>query len=450
MPSTPIVTMSPPEPETYNKERNITWDEISPSLQALFLSINNDINQQIGTMSSYISTVRFTIGPMAPINPEKEREIWIDTKDETNPILKFYIDRNFGNNPKWEMTKAAWYGGSASDVEFPVVSPTSGVWKAVTAMVWVSAPSSNGEYVDNGYVPKQSMYAAPYDGKYHFRDVTSLFPYNKQLSYTHDGGAVRVVLTNVETGKTLLDNRYDSKSRFFSGLDNNYPEVDVILKKGDRVALTIQVEREPLSTDDVDIYMSTSIKVLRANSEDAEYVSDANNDSRADDQYYNSHSANDPKIDTSCHSNCHSKGTNPNNTSYSGSSSRGSSGSSPNRVSSGNSNCHTNCHCHSRTVGGRNTNYSRCYSGNIEATRPNTNGSNTNSGNTNTNNNSGSSACHTNCHCHGWGGKGNTSNYSTSSTTNYSNTSTSSSSGSSTNRSNSNTTCHQNCHLMHW
>ena len=124
--SVPIVTMSPPSPEMYDKERNITWDEIAPSLQALFTNTGNKIMTQVRSISDSTHGIRITIGPKAPNSPAKDREIWIDTSERTinsqkarDPILRFYMDRNNGNNPAWEITKAAWYGGVTEDVKYP-------------------------------------------------------------------------------------------------------------------------------------------------------------------------------------------------------------------------------------------------------------------------------------------------------------------------------------------
>ena len=269
--SVPIVTMSPPSPEMYDKERNITWDEIAPSLQALFTNTGNKIMTQVRSISDSTHGIRITIGPKAPNSPAKDREIWIDTSERTinsqkarDPILRFYMDRNNGNNPAWEITKAAWYGGVTEDVKYPSIPNPTKVWSSVGALAWVSQPAKNNSWDSKSDLLKDQYYTIPSNGTYYLRDISNLFEYNQQLTYTHDGGAFRVAI--MMNDKVVLDNNYDSKSRYASDLNGTFPEMKINCVEGDVISLHVTVNRNPQSTDDLEIYMSTCCKIFKLNS----------------------------------------------------------------------------------------------------------------------------------------------------------------------------------------
>ena len=87
------VKATPPAPDAFEQEEKITWEEISPSLQKRFLSLADDINKLGENYSRRFGDIRVTIGYDPPINPEMERDIWIDLNFMTalNPqITKSY------------------------------------------------------------------------------------------------------------------------------------------------------------------------------------------------------------------------------------------------------------------------------------------------------------------------------------------------------------------------
>lgn len=266
--SIPVITLNPVTPEDYDLEHNITWDEIAPSLQAKFVSIGDLINNNLNTLQKKIIQTRITIASRGPINPEKDREIWFDTDEK---IFKIYESKNDDNKYKWERTRAAWYGGSLTDVEFPQVNYNSQPWLLVSVLAWVSNAAKNGTYDPTTDLPMQSYHIVPKDSTYFIRDETSLFVYNKQKSYTHDGGAIRVVVFHQTadrvTTQKLMDNEYDSKTKYssYNTDTKTYNNATVDAKRGDLIYFQLTVTRNPTSTDDIEIYISTVINMFRKN-----------------------------------------------------------------------------------------------------------------------------------------------------------------------------------------
>ena len=111
---------------------------------------------------------------------------------------------------------------------------------------------------------KDQYYTIPSNGTYYLRDISNLFEYNQQLTYTHDGGAFRVAI--MMNDKVVLDNNYDSKSRYASDLNGTFPEMKINCVEGDVISLHVTVNRNPQSTDDLEIYMSTCCKIFKLNS----------------------------------------------------------------------------------------------------------------------------------------------------------------------------------------
>ena len=266
--SIPVINLIPETPEIYDLEHNITWDEIAPSLQAKFLSMGDLINDKMHNLQNKIVQCRITIATKGPINPEKDREIWFDTVEK---VFKIYESKNDDNVYKWERTRAAWYGGSVTDVEFPQVNFNSQAWLLVGVIAWVSNAAKNGQFNPTSDLPMQSYHIVPMNGTYFIRDETSLYVFNQQKRYTHDGGSLKVGVYYQSNDGTitnkLLETIYDSKSNYTSYNDakKEYRNATVEVKTGDIIFTKISIVRNPTSTDDVEVYMSNVINIYRKN-----------------------------------------------------------------------------------------------------------------------------------------------------------------------------------------
>lgn len=266
--SIPVINLIPETPEIYDLEHNITWDEIAPSLQAKFISMGDLINDKMNNLQNKIVQCRITIATKGPINPEKDREIWFDTVEK---VFKIYESKNDDNVYKWERTRAAWYGGSVTDVEFPQVNFNSQSWLLVGVIAWVSNAAKNGQFNPTTDLPTQSYHIVPMDGTYFIRDETSLYVFNQQKRYTHDGGSLKVGVYYQSNDGTitnkLLETIYDSKSNYSSYDDSKkeYKNTTVEVKTGDIIYTKISIVRNPTSTDDVEVYMSNVINIYRKN-----------------------------------------------------------------------------------------------------------------------------------------------------------------------------------------
>lgn len=93
---------------SFNKEDKICWDELAPSLQDKFKFLQNLINEKKEEVNNRVGDVRVTIGKYPPSNPVEYCEVWFDTNIMA---LRVFAHR------KWTITRAAWYGNSASSVE---------------------------------------------------------------------------------------------------------------------------------------------------------------------------------------------------------------------------------------------------------------------------------------------------------------------------------------------
>lgn len=256
-----IISLSPSVVGDYDKERNVTWDEIAPSLQQRFLSLSKEINDSINQISNLFGKNRITIGPLAPISPEPDKEIWFDTSKGEESV-KFYMDKNGGTSYKWEITKGAWYGGDPAGITKEAVAFPTGNWNKIATLAWVSNPAQNNSFSTNADIPLQSSFMVPAAGTYYVRNIVNLFPYNKQKAYTHDGGSLKVEVT--VAGTLRLDNTFESKSRYSTD-ETFHPEGTYTLNAGDVITLKNTILRNPQSTDDLDIYMSSTLMIYRKN-----------------------------------------------------------------------------------------------------------------------------------------------------------------------------------------
>lgn len=257
-----IISLSPSVPGTYDKERNVTWDEIAPSLQQKFLNLSKEINDSINQIANLFGKNRITIGPNAPTSPEPDNEIWFDTRKGEESV-KFYMDKNGGTSYKWEITKGAWYGGDPAGITKEAVAFPTGNWNKINTLAWVSRPAQNNTFSTVNDIPLQSSYMVPANGTYYVRSVVNLFPYNKQNAYTHDGGSIKVEVSINSSVK--LSNTYDSKTRYSTD-ESYHPEGTYTLNAGDTITLNNTILRNPTSTDDLDIYMCSSLMIYRKNS----------------------------------------------------------------------------------------------------------------------------------------------------------------------------------------
>ena len=176
----------------------------------------------------------------------KDREIWFDTVEK---VFKIYESKNDDNVYKWERTRAAWYGGSVTDVEFPQVNFNSQAWLLVGVIAWVSNAAKNGQFNPTSDLPMQSYHIVPMNGTYFIRDETSLYVFNQQKRYTHDGGSLKVGVYYQSNDGTitnkLLETIYDSKSNYTSYNDakKEYRNATVEVKTGDIIYTKISIVR---------------------------------------------------------------------------------------------------------------------------------------------------------------------------------------------------------------
>ena len=257
-----IIDLSPSAPGVYDKERNVTWDEIAPSLQAKFNNLSKEIDDSINKVVNLIGRNRITIGPNPPDDPEPDREIWFDTRKGEESV-KFFMDKDGGTSYTWEITKAAWYGGDPAGITKEAVAFPTGDWYKLATLAYVSNPAKNNTFDPNGDIPLQAVFKVPADGDYYVRNVVNLFPYNAQKAYTHDGGSLNVeVFVNATS---MFSNLFESKTNYCTGLDGTFPEGTYTLSAGDNIVLRNTIVRNPQSTDDLDIYMSSTLMIYRKN-----------------------------------------------------------------------------------------------------------------------------------------------------------------------------------------
>lgn len=259
---------------TYDPEEQITWDEIAPSLQDRFKRLAESIDINMDNFNNKINNYRLTISYDPPLNAEQDRDIWWDLNYD---VLRAYTPTDItaqDKTYKWQYTRAAWYGGASSDVKPEVIPSPTVQWSRVKSLTWISNVASNGQYTTTDENPRTMQYTANKEGYYRLRDNCMVYAYNAQTSYTHDGGQLTVVVyKQAKDGDSYGDQEeiyrvtYDSKgiNQAFNEVTKLYPETLIQLKQGDRIQMVATSNRNPSSTDEVEIYQIACIYVFRMN-----------------------------------------------------------------------------------------------------------------------------------------------------------------------------------------
>ena len=177
------------------------------------------------------------------------------------------MSRNEDRNYAWEVTKAAWYGGSSKDTSTETTDNINYQWSLIKTLAWVSNPAVNNTFSTKTDIPTTEVFYIVKAGTYLFRDMSYLFPYNKQAAYTHDGGKITVKVVNETTGATILNQVYDSQTTFcaYNYNTKKYPEKTVTLATNTKLRFTVTINRNPLSTDDIELYISAGVFIYRLN-----------------------------------------------------------------------------------------------------------------------------------------------------------------------------------------
>ena len=259
---------------TYDPEEQITWDEIAPSLQDRFKWLAESIDINMDNFNNKINNYRLTISYDPPLNAEQDRDIWWDLNYD---VLRAYTPTDVtaqDKTYKWQYTRAAWYGGASSDVKPEVIPSPTVQWSRVKSLTWISNVASNGQYTTTDENPRTMQYTANKEGYYRLRDNCMVYAYNAQTSYTHDGGQLTVVVyKQAKNGDRYGDQEeiyrvtYDSKgiNQAYNEITKLYPETLIQLKQGDRIQMVATSNRNPSSTDEVEIYQIACIYVFRMN-----------------------------------------------------------------------------------------------------------------------------------------------------------------------------------------
>lgn len=261
----------------FNPEDMIRWEELSNSLHERFRNIERMIDSRMSNITADSGDYRMTVSYEPPLNPELDKDIWFDLNIMT---LRFYTakggdDETNLNKTKggaWELTRGAWYGGNKNDVTAPPIPAPIHQYSRVKSLIWISNSAQNGQYKKSPEMPRVSMYSVPTDGWYRIQDRSSLFIYNSQYNYIHDGGQLRVdiVVQRKDNGykdETLYTTTYESQSKFRSYIDatDSFPEFKAQLKARDRLFLVATTARDPKSTDQFRISQIASFYVYRLN-----------------------------------------------------------------------------------------------------------------------------------------------------------------------------------------
>lgn len=259
---------------TYDPEEQITWDEIAPSLQDRFKRLAESIDINMDNFNNKINNYRLTISYDPPLNAEQDRDIWWDLNYD---VLRAYTPTDVtaqDKTYKWQYTRAAWYGGASSDVKPEVIPSPTVQWSRVKSLTWISNVASNGQYTTTDENPRTMQYTANKEGYYRLRDNCMVYAYNAQTSYTHDGGQLTVVVykqakdgDSYEEQEEIYRVTYDSKgiNQAYDEVTKLYPETLIQLKQGDRIQMVATSNRNPSSTDEVEIYQIACIYVFRMN-----------------------------------------------------------------------------------------------------------------------------------------------------------------------------------------
>lgn len=259
---------------TYDPEEQITWDEIAPSLQDRFKRLAESIDINMDNFNNKINNYRLTISYDPPLNAEQDRDIWWDLNYD---VLRAYTPTDVtaqDKTYKWQYTRAAWYGGASSDVKPEVIPSPTVQWSRVKSLTWISNVASNGQYTTTDENPRTMQYTANKEGYYRLRDNCMVYAYNAQTSYTHDGGQLTVVVykqakdgDSYGAQEEIYRVTYDSKgiNQAYDEVTKLYPETLIQLKQGDRIQMVATSNRNPSSTDEVEIYQIACIYVFRMN-----------------------------------------------------------------------------------------------------------------------------------------------------------------------------------------
>ena len=259
---------------TYDPEEQITWDEIAPSLQDRFKRLAESIDINMDNFNNKINNYRLTISYDPPLNAEQDRDIWWDLNYD---VLRAYTPTDVtaqDKTYKWQYTRAAWYGGASSDVKPEVIPSPTVQWSRVKSLTWISNVASNGQYTTTDENPRTMQYTANKEGYYRLRDNCMVYAYNAQTSYTHDGGQLTVVVykqakdgDSYGAQEEIYRVTYDSKgiNQAYNEVTKLYPETLIQLKQGDRIQMVATSNRNPSSTDEVEIYQIACIYVFRMN-----------------------------------------------------------------------------------------------------------------------------------------------------------------------------------------
>lgn len=259
---------------TYDPEEQITWDEIAPSLQDRFKRLAESIDINMDNFNNKINNYRLTISYDPPLNAEQDRDIWWDLNYD---VLRAYTPTDItaqDKTYKWQYTRAAWYGGASSDIKPEVIPSPTVQWSRVKSLTWISNVASNGQYTTTDENPRTMQYTANKEGYYRLRDNCMVYAYNAQTSYTHDGGQLTVVVykqakngDSYEEQEEIYRVTYDSKgiNQAYNEVTKLYPETLIQLKQGDRIQMVATSNRNPSSTDEVEIYQIACIYVFRMN-----------------------------------------------------------------------------------------------------------------------------------------------------------------------------------------
>ena len=261
----------------FNPEDMVRWEELSNSLQERFRNIERMIDSRMANINGDSGDYRMYVSYEPPLNPEVDKDLWFDLNIMA---LRFYTakggddETNLSRNREaaWEITRGAWYGGNKNDVTAPPIPDVIHQYSRVKSLIWISNSAQNGQYKNNPEMPRITSYSVPVDAWYRVQDRSSLFIYNSQYNYVHDGGQMRVdiVVQRKENGyqdETLYTATYESQSKFRSYIDdtNSFPEFKVQLKAGDRLYLVATTARDPRSTDRFRISQIASFYVYRLN-----------------------------------------------------------------------------------------------------------------------------------------------------------------------------------------
>lgn len=260
------IIVDPEKPIAYDPENRVKWSEIAPSLQERFLAIGKLMDSNMQGINDLSNNIRLTIGYDPPMHPEEDRDLWWDLNYD---VLRFYMSKNNDGNYRWEYTRGAWYGGSSSDVRSEVIPAPQTEYVKVKTLCWISNVAKNNTFSTVENVERSLYYTAPVAGTYKIEDNCNLFAYNAQAKYTHDGGRIDLAINHSVKANNYANTQiysaiYDSKTTYRARDAQGFlPSKTITLAQGDRILFNVTTERNPQSTDDVEIYQIASVNIFR-------------------------------------------------------------------------------------------------------------------------------------------------------------------------------------------